>query len=115
MNHSWLVKYRGGDVTPARSGPLDGHTARFALAALDNRSDRGQIGHSASKANEKKSLTMKKALAAAGLGAAVALGSLVGAGTASAEKFNVCPSGHEWSFHRRYELRFSRQRPPGLV
>ena len=36
---------------------------------------------------------MKKLLAAAGLGAAVALGSLVGAGTASAENFTVCPSG----------------------
>ena len=36
---------------------------------------------------------MKKALVAAGLGAAVALGSLVGAGTASADKFTVCPSG----------------------
>ena len=36
---------------------------------------------------------MKKALVAAGLGAAVALGSLVGAGTASAENFTICPSG----------------------
>ena len=36
---------------------------------------------------------MKKAVAAAGLGAAVALGSLVGAGTASADNFTVCPSG----------------------
>ena len=36
---------------------------------------------------------MKKLLAAAGLGAAVALGSLVGAGTASAENFTICPSG----------------------
>ena len=36
---------------------------------------------------------MKKLLAAAGLGAAVALGSLVGAGTASADNFTVCPSG----------------------
>ena len=36
---------------------------------------------------------MKKALVAAGLGAAVALGSLVGAGTASADNFTVCPSG----------------------
>ena len=36
---------------------------------------------------------MKKILAAAGLGAAVALGSLVGAGTASAENFTICPSG----------------------
>ena len=36
---------------------------------------------------------MKKLLAAAGLGAAVALGSLVGAGTASAEHFTICPSG----------------------
>ena len=36
---------------------------------------------------------MKKLIAVAGLGAAVALGSLVGAGTASAENFTVCPSG----------------------
>ena len=36
---------------------------------------------------------MKKAVAAAGLGAAVALGSLVGAGTANADNFTVCPSG----------------------
>ena len=36
---------------------------------------------------------MKKALAAAGLGAAVTLGSLAGAGTANAENFNICPSG----------------------
>ncbi len=36
---------------------------------------------------------MKKALAVAGLGAAVALGSLVGAGTANADNFNICPSG----------------------
>ena len=36
---------------------------------------------------------MKKALAAAGIGAAVTIGSLVGAGTASADNFTVCPSG----------------------
>ena len=36
---------------------------------------------------------MKKLVAAAGLGAAITSGSLVGAGTASAENFTVCPSG----------------------
>ena len=36
---------------------------------------------------------MKKVIAVAGLGTAVALGSLVGAGTASADIFTVCPSG----------------------
>ena len=44
----------------------------------------GPTEHSANKTNEKKTRTMKKILAAAGLGAAVALGSLAGAGTASA-------------------------------
>ena len=36
---------------------------------------------------------MKKVIAVAGLGAAITLGSLVGAGTANAENFTVCPSG----------------------
>ena len=36
---------------------------------------------------------MKKLIAVAGLGAAITLGSLVGAGTASAENFTICPSG----------------------
>jgi hypothetical protein len=57
---------------------------------------------------------MKKILAAAGLGAALTVGTLLGAGSASAENFDICPSG-EWSFHRRYKLRFCRQRPLGLV
>ena len=58
--------------------------ARFAFEVLGIELTEGQPDASANKANEKKSRTMKKALAAAGLGAAVALGSLVGAGTASA-------------------------------
>ena len=45
----------------------------------------GQPDTSANKANEKKSRTMKKLIAVAGLGAAVAVGSLLGAGTASAD------------------------------
>ena len=36
---------------------------------------------------------MKKILGAAGIGAAVIAGSLLGAGSASAENFTVCPSG----------------------
>ena len=50
---------------------------------------------------------MKKLIAVAGLGAAVALGSLVGAGTASAENFTVCPSG-EVECPRPIRLRFCR-------
>ena len=36
---------------------------------------------------------MKKALAAAGIGAALTVGTLTGAGAANAENFNICPSG----------------------
>ena len=36
---------------------------------------------------------MKKILAAAGLGAALTVGTLLGAGSASAENFTICPSG----------------------
>ena len=46
----------------------------------------GQPDTSANKANEKKSRTMKKFIAVAGLGAAITVGSLVGAGTASASE-----------------------------
>ena len=60
--------------------------ARFAFEALGIELTEGQPDTSANKANEKKSRTMKKALAAAGIGAAVTIGSLVGAGTASAPR-----------------------------
>jgi hypothetical protein len=36
---------------------------------------------------------MKKILAAAGLGAALTVGTLLGAGSASADNFDICPSG----------------------
>ena len=81
---------RGGDVTPTSGSPgrrLDGHMARFAFEALGIELTEGQPDTSANKANEKKSRTMKKVLAAAGLGAAITVGSLVGAGTASADHF----------------------------
>ena len=68
------------------------HMARFAFEALGIELT-GQPDTSANNANEMKSRTMKKLIAVAGLGTAVALGSLVGAGTASADNFTVCPSG----------------------
>jgi hypothetical protein len=37
---------------------------------------------------------MKRILAAAGIGAALAAGALVGPGTANAEVFDICPSQH---------------------
>ena len=45
------------------------------------------------QSNRKEIRTMKKVLAVAGLGAALTLGSLVGAGAAQADVFTVCPSG----------------------
>ena len=73
----------------------------------------GQPDTSANKANEKKSRTMKKLLAAAGLGAAVTLGSLAGAGTASAEPTSsgrhprlrpINVYGDNWLLDERYGL-----------
>ena len=48
----------------------------------------GQPDTSANKANEKKSRTMKKLIAVAGLGAALTVGTLVGAGTANANSID---------------------------
>ncbi len=81
--------HRGGDVTPSRSGVwagrrLDGHMARFAFEALEIELTEGQPDTSANKANEKKSRTMKKLIAAAGIGAALIAAPLAAAGTASA-------------------------------
>ena len=59
--------------------------ARFAFEALGIELTEGQPDTSANKANEKKSRTMKKVIAAAGLGAALIAGPLLGAGTANAE------------------------------
>ena len=75
-----------------RESPCDGHMARFAFVALGIELTEGQPDTSANKANEKKFRTMKKLIAAAGLGAAIAIGSLVGAGAASADTFTDCPS-----------------------
>ncbi len=58
--------------------------ARFAFEALGSELTEGQPDASANKANEKKSRTMKKVIATAGLGAA-AITALVGAGTAQAD------------------------------
>ena len=103
MKPSRLVTFGGGDVTPSRSGVwagrrLDGHMARFAFEALGIELTEGQPDTSANKANEKKSRTMKKLIAAAGLGAAVAVGSLVGAGTANASSGSFIDqiNAHGW-------------------
>ena len=68
-----------------QAGVLNGHMARFAFEVLGIELTEGQPGTSA-KANEKNSRTMKKVIAAAGLGAAIVVGSLAGAGTASASE-----------------------------
>ena len=75
---SRLVTFGGGDVTPSRSGVWagkrrDGHMARFAFEALGIELTEGQPDTSANKANEKKSRTMKKLIAAAGIGAALTI------------------------------------------
>jgi Protein of unknown function (DUF732) len=68
--------------------------ARFAFEALGIELTESQTGHSANKANRKKSRTMKKIIAAAGLGAAITLGSLVGAGTANASTSSFVNAVH---------------------
>jgi hypothetical protein len=65
--------------------------ASFTFGALGNELTEGQADNSANKANEKRARTMKKFLAAAGVGAALAAGSLGLAGTASAKTYY--PSG----------------------
>ena len=74
------------DLEGRRENPCDGQMARFAFEALGIELTEGQPDTSANKANEKKPRTMKKVIAVTGLGAAVALGSLAGAGTASASE-----------------------------
>ena len=60
--------------------------ARFAFEALGIDLTEGGQPDTSAKANKKKSRTMNKFIAAAGLGAAITLGSLVGAGTANASE-----------------------------
>ncbi len=80
MKPSWLVTCRGGGVL-TRSGHWGICVRRRGLGI---ELTEGQPDTSANKRNEKKSRTMKKLIAVAGLGAAITVGSLVGAGTASA-------------------------------
>ncbi len=94
MKSSWLVTHRGGDVTPARSG-------RWGIWPGSPCGAGNDLTEGKSDARQTKQMeeipTMKKALAVAGLGAAITVGALMGAGAANAtprqdSEFIACTS-----------------------